>query len=125
MARGKEDKVYLSIRTRRRKTQASGLSTKALVVPPSVELSALFLTSGIRWSCGSHTGVRSSGQHLSGWDVVGQSLAQKVFLEHGCRGYVMPVRARPEALAYAEDARKEKKSESKGGKRKEQKGILI
>ncbi|KAM7423587.1 hypothetical protein PAMA_000101 [Pampus argenteus] len=31
-------------------------SSPALVVPPSVELSALFLTSGIRWSCGSHTG---------------------------------------------------------------------
>ncbi|CAB1453613.1 unnamed protein product [Pleuronectes platessa] len=41
-----------------RNGQSCGISSMlALVVPPSVELSALFLTSGIRWRSGSHAGL--------------------------------------------------------------------
>lgn len=39
------------------------LCLQALVVPPSVELSALFLTSGVRWWGGSHTGMITPIDH--------------------------------------------------------------
>lgn len=39
------------------------LCLQALVVPPSVELSAPFLTSGVRWRGGSHTGMITPIDH--------------------------------------------------------------
>ncbi|KAJ4947195.1 hypothetical protein JOQ06_009233, partial [Pogonophryne albipinna] len=39
----------------KRVTLGRVLTQPALVVPPSVELSVLFLTSGVHWSSGSHT----------------------------------------------------------------------
>lgn len=47
------------------------LCLQALVVPPSVELSALFLTSGIHWSGGSHTGTITPIDHRKGEDIKG------------------------------------------------------
>lgn len=48
------------------------LCLQALVVPPSVKLSALFLTSGIRWSVGSHTGMITPIDHEEkGEDIKG------------------------------------------------------
>lgn len=48
------------------------LCLQALVVPPSVKLSALFLTSGIRWSVGSHTGMITPIDHeKKGEDIKG------------------------------------------------------
>lgn len=39
------------------------LCLQALVVPPSAELSALFLTSGVRWRGGSHPGTITPIDH--------------------------------------------------------------
>lgn len=47
------------------------LCLQALVVPPSVELSVLFLTSGIRWNSGSHTGTITLIDHGKGEDIKG------------------------------------------------------
>lgn len=54
------------------------LCLQALVVPPSVKLSALFLTSGIRWSVGSHTGMITPIDH----EKKGRIL--KVSVTHPC-----------------------------------------
>ncbi len=56
------------------------LCLQALVVPPSVELSALFLASGIRWSSDSHTGTITPID-----DGKGRILKVSVTLTHGHR----------------------------------------